>query len=92
MSNILDRIDRLTPYEVKNLAAELKECKGYERVMSGCEIRHVDQAEIRTAFARHEFPISEEEVPIACQTIEKLSSNPLSDVVFPEEIFPREIC
>lgn len=69
MSNILDRIDRLTTYEIRSLFADLNDLESYERVMSGYPIDHVTQAEIRTLFARHEFPISEEEVRPACQRI-----------------------
>ena len=91
MSNILDRIDRLTPSEIRSIATDLKECEGFERIMSGYEIRHVDQAEIRTLFAKHEFPISEEEVPVACQVITEHADHPLSNITFPEEIFPQEL-
>lgn len=69
MSNLLKRIDRLTPYEIRDLFINLQECPSYERVMSGYDIDHVTQAEIRTLFARQEFPISEEEVRLACQRI-----------------------
>lgn len=82
MSNILDRIDRLTTYEVHAIAADLKECPSLERIMSGHPIDHTTQAEIRTLFADHEFPISEEEVPVACQTIIDRTNHPLPDTVF----------
>lgn len=91
MSNILDRIDRLTSFELRNLFADLGECASYERVMSGYPIDHMTQAEIRTLFARHEFPVSEEEVCSACLEITRRAGELKEHAIYPEEIFPQEI-
>ncbi|MBR2587259.1 hypothetical protein IKE71_02685 [Candidatus Saccharibacteria bacterium] len=68
-SNILDRIDRLTNSEIRAIFNDLNDCKSYERVMGGFTIDHMTQAEIRTLFARNEFPISKGEVYPACVEI-----------------------
>lgn len=69
MSSIRNRIDSLTSFEIRNLIEDLSDLESYKRVIGGHPIDHVTQAEIRTLFARHDFPISKEEVRPACQRI-----------------------
>ena len=91
MSDIIKRINHLTSYEIRSLIADLKECESYERILNGCNIDHMTQAEIRTLFARHECPISEAEVRPACTEIARRAQDLKNHMVYPEEIFPQEI-
>ena len=60
--------------------------------MKGGEaITHDDQAEARTVLARHEFPVSKDEVEAACKAIMARISLDPTVIVYPEEIFPQEI-
>ena len=92
MSKIYERVEKLSATEIRAIVADLRECHGLHRILKGGDaITHIDQAEARTVFAHHEFPVSREEVETACKAIlERASSDP-NVIVFPEEIFPQEI-